>query len=86
MGKIEQEQVFDELAASPEPALENAARRCPPGQSVGRIVSFRCVAALLFGVAVLMSGISWLPPFFRRGSGAGGIDRDPKYGGEAVCG
>ncbi|KAL0911541.1 hypothetical protein M5K25_019689 [Dendrobium thyrsiflorum] len=85
MGKIEEEQFFDVVLALPEPALENAARRCSPSRSVGRIVSRRCIAALLFGVAVLLSGILWLPPFFRRGSGAGGIDRDPQYGADVVA-
>ncbi|KAI0498115.1 hypothetical protein KFK09_021356 [Dendrobium nobile] len=85
MGKIEEEQFFDVVLASPEPALENADRRCSPCRSVGRIVSRRCIAALLFGVAVLLSGILWLPPFFRRGSGAAGIDRDPQYGADVVA-
>lgn len=85
MGKIAEEQVFDLVPTSPELVLENAVRRCPPYQSVGRIVSLRCVAALLFGVAVLLSGILWLPPFFRRGSGAGGIDQDPQYGADVVA-
>ncbi|XP_020600201.1 uncharacterized protein LOC110039471 [Phalaenopsis equestris] len=85
MGKIEEEQAFHAVPASPEPALENAARRCPPCRSVGRIVNLRCIAALLLGVAVLLSGILWLPPFFRRGSGAEGVNREPQYGADVVA-
>ncbi|PKU64884.1 uncharacterized protein LOC110102923 [Dendrobium catenatum] len=85
MGKTELEQALDEVPASPEPPLENAARRCPPCRSVGRIVSLRCVSALLFGVAVLLSGVFWLPPFFRRGFGSGMTDLDKQYGADVVA-
>ncbi|XP_020590045.1 uncharacterized protein LOC110031271, partial [Phalaenopsis equestris] len=58
------------------PPVEIAAGRYPPCRSVGRIVSLRCLSALLFGVAVLLSAVFWLPTYFRRGSGRGGLDLD----------
>ncbi|KAG0500611.1 hypothetical protein HPP92_000683 [Vanilla planifolia] len=74
MGKTEEEQLNDAEPASPELPLENVAGRCPPCRSVGRILSLRCIAALLIGVTVLLSAIFWLPPFFRHGSASGGAD------------
>ncbi|KAK8943280.1 hypothetical protein KSP39_PZI008781 [Platanthera zijinensis] len=84
MGKTEDEQDL-ELPSSPEPALENDDRRCPRCQSVGRITSLRCIAALLLGVALLLSAVFWLPPFFPRASDSGGVDRDPQYGADVVA-
>lgn len=84
MGKIEDEQDL-ELPASSEPALENDTRRCAHCQSVGRITSLRCILALLFGVALLLSAVFWLPPFFPRASDSGGVDRGPDYGADVVA-
>lgn len=85
MGKNEDEQDLDAAPVSPEPALENAAQRCPHCRSIGRIVNLRCIAALLFGVALLLSALFWLPPFFPHGSDSGGVDHDPLYGADAVA-
>ncbi|KAG0496968.1 hypothetical protein HPP92_001659 [Vanilla planifolia] len=85
MGKAEEELEREAVPGSPEPPIENAVRRCPSCRSVGRFVSVRCVAVLLLGFAVLLSAVFWLPPFFRRGSAAGGPIHDPQYGADIVA-
>ncbi|KAL6610082.1 hypothetical protein ACP70R_040051 [Stipagrostis hirtigluma subsp. patula] len=39
----------------------------------------QCVAALLLGAAVALSALFWLPPFARRGGGAGPLDPDGAF-------
>ncbi|PKA61774.1 hypothetical protein AXF42_Ash008605 [Apostasia shenzhenica] len=87
MGKSEEER---EEEAAPEPESpdllrENAGGRCPCCRSVGSIVGLRCFAALLLGVAVLLSAVFWLPPFFRSGSGKSGPDPAAEYGADIVA-
>jgi hypothetical protein len=59
MGKGDEEQLPDSLQQPPDSGLEYAAACC------GRFFRLRCVFALLFGVAVLISALFWLPPFMR---------------------
>ncbi|KAJ6826609.1 uncharacterized protein M6B38_371610 [Iris pallida] len=47
---------------------------------LGRTPSVRCAAALVLGLAVLLSALFWLPPFLPRGRGA----HDQEYGGAVV--
>ena len=48
------------------------------------MIRLQCVAALLLGVAVLLSAVFWLPPFARRGRGAEGPDPGDEFGGERL--
>uniref|UniRef100_A0A0D9VA25 DUF7036 domain-containing protein n=1 Tax=Leersia perrieri TaxID=77586 RepID=A0A0D9VA25_9ORYZ len=57
----------------------SAARRCCGGAR--GVVRLKCVAALVLGVAVLLSALFWLPPFARHGRGSEGPD--PGAGFEA---
>lgn len=60
MGKGDEEQLPDSLQVPPDSGLGNAATA-----ACGRFVQPRCVVALVFGVAVLISALFWLPPFTR---------------------
>ncbi|KAJ1692165.1 hypothetical protein LUZ63_008863 [Rhynchospora breviuscula] len=60
MGKDEEDQApgsGDAAAASSSETGWDSVRTC------GKRVTWRCAAALLFGVAVLLSALFWLPPF-----------------------
>ena len=46
------------------------------------MVRLQCVAALVLGVAVLLSALFWLPPFAGRGGGKEGPDPGDEFGGE----
>jgi hypothetical protein len=46
------------------------------------VVQLQCVAALVLGVAVLLSALFWLPPFAGRGGGKEGPDPGDEFGGE----
>jgi hypothetical protein len=46
-------------------------------------VRLKCVAALVLGVAVLLSAVFWLPPFARRGRGSEGPDPGAGFDGES---
>ncbi|PKA53173.1 hypothetical protein AXF42_Ash009903 [Apostasia shenzhenica] len=85
MGKTEEEQVLDDVPVLPELPRVNAGGRCPHCRSVGMIVHLRCIAALLVGVAVLLSAVFWLPPFIRRGSGVGSSDLDRQYRADVMA-
>ncbi|KAL6613834.1 hypothetical protein ACP70R_036104 [Stipagrostis hirtigluma subsp. patula] len=50
-----------------------------------RVVRLQCVAALVLGVAVLLSALFWLPPFARRGRGAEGPDPGDEFGADIVA-
>lgn len=58
MGKAE-----EEPPVSSPPPDENAGPRCTQCGPIGKIVGLRCVAALVFGAAVMLSAVFWLPPF-----------------------
>ncbi|KAJ8646320.1 hypothetical protein MRB53_008068 [Persea americana] len=73
MGKIEGEQSVSAPAVA-EISEENAGNRC----RIGKFAGFRCVAALVFGVAVLLSAIFWLPPFLK--GDRGDLDLDGQFG------
>ncbi|KAA8517883.1 hypothetical protein F0562_015357 [Nyssa sinensis] len=60
MGKVEEEQSLPTTVNS-QNTEQNAENRC----KVPRLVAFRCILALVMGVAVLLSAIFWLPPFLR---------------------
>lgn len=75
MGKIEGEQSVSAPVVV-EISEENAGNRC----RIGKFAGFRCVAALVFGVAVLLSAIFWLPPFLK--GDRGDLDLDGQFGGE----
>jgi hypothetical protein len=49
-----------------------------------RAVRLQCVAALLLGLAVLLSAVFWLPPFTGRGTGEEGPDPGDELGGACV--
>ncbi|KAL5994690.1 hypothetical protein ACLOJK_024743 [Asimina triloba] len=74
MGKTEEEQALATPAAAAAASEENAA---PPRCRIWRSVRFRCIAALVLGVAVLLSAIFWLPPFLNSDR-----ERRDHYGGE----
>jgi hypothetical protein len=46
------------------------------------VVRLQCVAALVLGVAVLLSALFWLPPFAGRGGAKEGPDPGDEFGGE----
>lgn len=46
------------------------------------MIRLQCVAALVLGVAVLLSALFWLPPFAGRGGGKEGPDPGDEFGGE----
>ncbi|CAO2195835.1 unnamed protein product [Urochloa humidicola] len=50
-----------------------------------RVVRLQCVAALVLGVAVLLSAVFWLPPFAGRGRGAEGSDPGDEFGAAIVA-
>uniref|UniRef100_A0A0E0CCS5 DUF7036 domain-containing protein n=1 Tax=Oryza meridionalis TaxID=40149 RepID=A0A0E0CCS5_9ORYZ len=52
---------------------------------VGGVVRLKCVAALVLGVAVLLSAVFWLPPFARRGRGSEGPDPGAGYDADIVA-
>ncbi|XP_077242604.1 uncharacterized protein LOC143883130 [Tasmannia lanceolata] len=78
MGKVEEEQAFASPSV-PEPSQHNA--ECPCRIPAAGI---RCVAALLFGVAVLLSAIFWLPPFLKYGD-RGNLDPDEQFGAHILA-
>nr|CAB3475386.1 unnamed protein product [Digitaria exilis] len=55
-------------------------RCCCGGGRGTRAVRLQCVAALVLGVAVLLSAVFWLPPFKGRGRGAEGPDPGDEFG------
>ncbi|XP_062231165.1 uncharacterized protein LOC133928723 [Phragmites australis] len=55
------------------------------GSGGGRVVRLQCVAALVLGVAVLLSAVFWLPPFARRGRGAEGPDPGDDFGDDIMA-
>ncbi|KAJ1287027.1 hypothetical protein BS78_03G398900 [Paspalum vaginatum] len=58
-----------------------------PGGSGGRggAARLQCVAALVLGVAVLLSALFWLPPFAGRGSRGGPPDPADEFGADIVA-
>ncbi|BAD87313.1 hydroxyproline-rich glycoprotein-like [Oryza sativa Japonica Group] len=52
---------------------------------VGGVVRLKCVAALVLGVAVLLSAVFWLPPFARRGRGSEGPDPGAGFDADIVA-
>lgn len=81
MGKVEEEQhlpisVIGEAQRADQNAGNDNGRGCCIFK---KFVSFRCVFALLFGVAVLLSAIFWLP-IFHYGDQKD-LDLDSEYAG-----
>lgn len=74
-----------EEVALPVAADENADTRCPQCRPIGKIVSLRCVAALVLSAAVLISAVFWLPPFIRGSHGGRGRHRGEAYGADIVA-
>lgn len=62
MGKVGEEQPIP-TSVSGQNSEQNAENDC----RIKGFVGFRCVFVLLLGVAVLLSAVFWLPPFFRHG-------------------
>ncbi|XP_062208036.1 uncharacterized protein LOC133909568 [Phragmites australis] len=58
-------------------------RRCCCGGT--RVVRLQCVAALVLGIAVLLSAVFWLPPFAGRGRGAQGPDPGDDFGDDIMA-
>ncbi|KAI5659679.1 hypothetical protein M9H77_28472 [Catharanthus roseus] len=84
MGKVEEEQhlpisVIGEAQRADQNAGNDNGRGCCIFK---KFVSFRCVFALLFGVAVLLSAIFWLP-IFHYGDQKD-LDLDSEYAGHAI--
>ncbi|KAF8398130.1 hypothetical protein HHK36_017056 [Tetracentron sinense] len=73
MGKAEEEQSLSSavIAEILEQNVENPCR-------IRKFVRFRCVLALLFGAAVFLSVIFWLPPFFHYRD-RGDLDPDSQF-------
>jgi hypothetical protein len=46
------------------------------------VIRLQFVAALVLGVAVLLSALFWLPPFAGQGGGKEGSDPGDEFGGE----
>ncbi|KAK3166460.1 hypothetical protein QOZ80_1AG0046080 [Eleusine coracana subsp. coracana] len=59
--------------------------RCCCGVGGGKVVRLQCVAALVLGVAVLLSALFWLPPFAARGRGAEGPDPGDELGDDIMA-
>ncbi|XP_077241617.1 uncharacterized protein LOC143882100 [Tasmannia lanceolata] len=74
MGKVEEEQ---SVAFHPIPEIseQNSQCRC----RIRPFVGIRCVAALFFGVAVLLSAIFWLPPFLHYGADRRDLDQGEEF-------
>ncbi|XP_010251906.1 PREDICTED: uncharacterized protein LOC104593643 [Nelumbo nucifera] len=70
MGKVEEEQALHSTVVEGIPE-ENVGSRC----EIKKYVGLRCVVVVLFSIAVLLSGVFWLPPFFRYGK-HGDLDLD----------
>lgn len=60
MGKDEEDQTQRSGGVAAAPSSESGWGTV---RSCGKCVTWRCAAALLFGVAVLLSAAFWLPPF-----------------------
>ncbi|XP_065019375.1 uncharacterized protein LOC135645176 [Musa acuminata AAA Group] len=83
MGKSEEEQPAPALPTSPPEASERSSGSgFPRCRSIGRVVRPRCVAALILGVAVLLSAVFWLPPFVKM---YGRHDRGSRFTAEVVA-
>ncbi|XP_066313260.1 uncharacterized protein [Miscanthus floridulus] len=55
------------------------------GGGAARVVRLQCVAALVLGVAVLLSALFWLPPFAGRCGGKEGPDPGDEFGAAIVA-
>ncbi|KAJ4978001.1 hypothetical protein NE237_008781 [Protea cynaroides] len=73
MGKVEEEQSLSSTEIA-EISEENVVNHC----QIPKFVRLKCVIVLLFGFAVLLSGIFWLPPFLRYGD-KGDLDPTQAY-------
>ncbi|KAJ8492017.1 hypothetical protein OPV22_013738 [Ensete ventricosum] len=83
MGKSEEEQPAPAPPTSPPEASEGSSGSgFPRCRSIGRAVRPRCVAALIFGLAVLLSAVFWLPPFVKM---YGSHDRGSRFTAEVVA-
>lgn len=60
MGKDEEDQTPGSGSAA---SLEEEESGWGPVRSCRKCVTWRCAAVLLFGLAVLLSAVFWLPPF-----------------------
>lgn len=60
MGKGDEEQLPESLREPPDSGLGYSA-----SAAFGRFLRPRCILTLVFGVAVLISTLFWLPPFLR---------------------
>lgn len=76
MGKVEEENQLPISSVGANSTDQNVENRC--GRFSGW-VKFRCVLALLFGGAVLLSAV-FLLPIFHNGD-LGDLDLDPKFRG-----
>jgi hypothetical protein len=79
MGKDEEDQTPGSGAAAAPSSSESGwgTVRC-----CGNCVTLRCAAVLLFGLAVLLSAVFWLPPFDTWHHRTGGSGTDGTIGGE----
>lgn len=75
MGKAGEEQPIP-ITLPAQNTQQNAENRF----RVSGFIRFRCVFALLLGVAVLLSAIFWLPPFFWDGD-RGDLDLNSQFRG-----
>lgn len=69
MGKVEEEQPLPSTpldAQGTSPAAGSSNGCCLSCSKLRKSVNFRCLFALVLGVAVLLSAVFWLP-FFRFG-------------------
>ncbi|KAG6531384.1 hypothetical protein ZIOFF_005190 [Zingiber officinale] len=75
VGKNQSESAFPPASTAEDDAGDGCTR-------LRRIVRLRCVAALVLGVAMLLSVIFWLPPFLRHYGGHKGHSGDLTFAGE----
>ncbi|XP_042467871.1 uncharacterized protein LOC122051024 isoform X1 [Zingiber officinale] len=78
VGKNQSESAFPPASTAEDDAGDGCTR-------LRRIVRLRCVAALVLGVAMLLSVIFWLPPFLRHYGGHKGHSGDLTFAADIIA-
>ncbi|KAK6942117.1 hypothetical protein RJ641_027494 [Dillenia turbinata] len=79
MGKPEEEHSLSVSTIIVETESVQTPETAPRCCKFRRVVSFRCVFALLLGLAVLVSALFWLPPFYNHNRDQGYPDPDSRF-------
>ncbi|KAK6944498.1 hypothetical protein RJ641_025600 [Dillenia turbinata] len=79
MGKPEDEHSFSVSTIVVETQSVQTPETTPRCCKFRQLVSFRCVFALLLGLALLVSALFWLPPFYNHHRDQGDPDPDSRF-------